>query len=85
MIKTEDSKSWLQSDVPTQIDLIWTSVSPDANLKVAHQTFNPNFIKELMFDSERMANLSSTRIEYQLCLYVHNFYKLTDKIFKNSK
>ena len=33
------------------------------------------------FDSERMPNLSSTRIEYQLCPYVYNFQKFKDKIF----
>ena len=56
------------------------------NLKVALQTFNPNFIKEFMFWLREDTYFEQYyRIEYQLCPYVHKFYKFKDKIFKNSK
>ena len=76
----------VDSDVPTQTDLELNVGQPRWQILRLHS--KPSILissRSSCFNSERMPNLSSTRIEYQLCPYVYNFYKFKDKICMNSK
>ena len=72
----------VDSDVPTQTDLELNVGQSRWQILRLHS--KPSILissRSSCFNSERMPNLSSTRIEYQLCPYVYNFYKFKDKIF----